>query len=382
MNPMMPTDALKPLRRRAIAAWVGWCLSVAFLWVEHRLHVLHPYALPWLLLLTLTVGAALAALLRGLWRLLRGPRRPAALAWTLAGSTPAVLWLALASYGFHQWGKRQVPHNLPWSLAQMAGASLMETQARFTYPHRLESQRLVMFYDDRVTDPEGDIQEMDRHVAAMEEKTGLHLRTKIYLVRGKLLGLNGLCILSLSLGSWQSPASSLDRHELAHAVLYQHYSPDTDPPMLLVEGWAESLSQNSKTLAEQALSHRQFLVECGRTWGGQSDSQKEEVARSFVDREGLARLLEKVSQGGEITSFLRELTDSFWYHHDNGPIYPVGGAFVAFLLREYGTRRFVDLYFACRPETFEAECQRIYGADLNILEKRFWEDAERLAGTP
>jgi hypothetical protein len=385
MNQMLPKsspDVLRPLRQRAIVAWVGWCLSVGFLWIQHRLHVLHPYALPWLFLLALTFGAALGALLRGLWRLLRGPQRRASLGWALAGSIPALLWLTLAGYGFQQWGRRQVPHNLLWSLAQMAGASLMETQVRFTYPHRLETQRLVMFYDDRVTDPEGDIQEMDRHVAAMEKETGLPLQTKVYLVRGKLLGLSRLSILGLALGSWESPANSLDRHELAHAVLYQHYSPDTEPPMLLVEGWAESQSQNSKTLAEQALSHRQFLVECGRTWGGQSDSQKEEMARSFVDREGLARLLEKVSQGGELTSFLRELTDSFWYHHDNGPIYPVGGAFVDFLLREYGTRRFVDLYFACRPETFEAECQRVYGADLDTLEKRFWADAERLAGTP
>lgn len=181
MTQLMPKsapDVLKPLRRRTIIAWVSWCLSIGLLWTQHRLHVLHPYALSWLLLLALTFGAAIGTLLRGVWRVLRGPRRRAALAWTLAGSTPALLWLALAVYGFHQWGKRQVPHNLPWSLAEMAGASLMETQARLTCPHRLESQRIVMFYDDRVTDPEGDIQEMDRHVAAMEEKTGLHLRRK------------------------------------------------------------------------------------------------------------------------------------------------------------------------------------------------------------
>jgi hypothetical protein len=63
----------------------------------------------------------------------------------------------------------------------------------------------------------------------------------------------------------------------------------------------------------------------------------------------------------------------------DGGVGPVGAAFVSFLLREYGTSRFLELCFACRPERFEAECQRLYGADLATLEKRFWEDAERLA---
>jgi hypothetical protein len=60
----------------------------------------------------------------------------------------------------------------------------------------------------------------------------------------------------------------------------------------------------------------------------------------------------------------------------------VGGAFVNFLLRRAGAGRFVDLYFACRPGMFEAECRRVYGADLDSLEAEFWEDAERLAREP
>jgi len=75
---------------------------------------------------------------------------------------------------------------------------------------------------------------------------------------------------------------------------------------------------------------------------------------------------------------VRELTDDFWYHHDSGPVYEVGGAFVSFLLRKYGAKHFVELYFSCRPTTFEAECRRLFGTDLNALEKEFWEDAERL----
>jgi hypothetical protein len=55
----------------------------------------------------------------------------------------------------------------------------------YTYPHRLESERLVMFYDDGLTDPERDLAAMDRHVARLEALTGSPLRAKIYWVRGE-----------------------------------------------------------------------------------------------------------------------------------------------------------------------------------------------------
>jgi hypothetical protein len=102
-----------------------------------------------------------------------------------------------------------------------------------------------------------------------------------------------------------------------------------------------------------------------------------------VDPEGSQRLFKKAREEGGIKSYLRELTDPFWYHHDAGLVYPVGGAFVDFLLRRYGAERFVKLYFTVRPGTFEADCQSIYGIDLDALEAQFWEDVERQArGSP
>jgi hypothetical protein len=52
-------------------------------------------------------------------------------------------------------------------------------------------------------------------------------------------------------------------------------------------------------------------------------------------------------------------------------------AFVDFLIRRDGAHRFVELYFACRPGTFAASCQSIYGTDLDGLEKQFWDDLEQ-----
>jgi hypothetical protein len=121
---------------------------------------------------------------------------------------------------------RDHPNNLPFRLVKFAAAHLMELQARYLYPHRLETARLVMCYDDSVDDPQGDAAAMDRHLARMEQLTGKSLRAKVYWVRGPLLGMNGFCNRGVVSGSSQSPADAgtLDRHELAHAVLALVYT--------------------------------------------------------------------------------------------------------------------------------------------------------------
>ena len=66
-------------------------------------------------------------------------------------------------------GQRKSFHELRnENTASVAIAALMELQAEYTYPHRMESDRLVMFYDDRVTDPQRDLEAMDQHVAKLE----------------------------------------------------------------------------------------------------------------------------------------------------------------------------------------------------------------------
>jgi hypothetical protein len=67
----------------------------------------------------------------------------------------------------------------------MAGASLMEAQARYTCRYRMGSRRLVMFCGDGVADPRGDFDAMDGHVARLEQATGRALRSRNYWVRGR-----------------------------------------------------------------------------------------------------------------------------------------------------------------------------------------------------
>ena len=186
MATTQPIDVLKPLQRRAAVAWLCWLLSIALLWAEHRFQVLHPYAVPFLVLVLITFLAALGALARGLLRMVRGPRRIASLGWTAVALFPVLSWVGLSWNSLQLWSRGEVPHSLPFVLMQMAGASVMEGQAGAFYPRRLESERLVMFYDNLLESPEDDINKMDRHVASMEEFTGLCLRTKIYYVPRKI----------------------------------------------------------------------------------------------------------------------------------------------------------------------------------------------------
>jgi hypothetical protein len=221
----------------------------------------------------------------------------------------------------------------------------MEAQAVYLYPYRLETERLVMFYDDGVTDPEGDIRAMDQHVARLEELTGLRLRAKIYWARGRLLGQGPHCVYGIVNGSAQSPACFVDEHELAHAVETQHDSPDGDHPTLLGEGRALSRSVGIKELAKRALADREWLAGMGKNWGNLSDSERTKILSHMVEPRGQERLLWKVWEQGPAVLYLRELTDPFWYHRHSGPVYSIGGAFVDFLVRRQGSKAFPRVVF-------------------------------------
>jgi hypothetical protein len=103
----------------------------------------------------------------------------------------------------------------------------------------------------------------------------------------------------------------------------------------------------------------------------------------FRDVEGMNYLVERIrSANGQGISFLRILTDDYWYWHDAGAVYPIGGAFADFVIRKYGTKRFVALYLGCRPGQFEEVCRRELGVDLWALELDFWREVNRIANTP
>jgi hypothetical protein len=346
------SDPLRGLRRNAVAVWVAWLLLLGLLWGQFQASILHPAAHLFLVLLIVVALLSVGATIRGLYRVLLGPKRSIAFVWMVLALSPAFLSGLLTHYTLDQHRRRNVPVNACTKLAVMAGCSLMELEALHLYPRRMESERLVMFFDDdNVKEPERDLEEMDRHVARLEEMTGRPIRAKIYWVRGPLLGLRNLAFQGLALGSWEGRAAQLDRHELAHAVLYQRHGPDTEPPMMLAEGWAESQSRDRDDLGQIAL-----LARAGHPtlWTVQEWKPNPDAC-------------------------LPELLGPRWYHHDSGPVYHIGGAFVDYVLRKYGTERFVELYLTCRPDSVEADFARTLGVDVPTLESQFWEDVERNA---
>ena len=374
----------KPIGRdmiRAIVALVAGVLSIVLLEIERRLRVLHPASLLFLLLLVLTFGPAIAAVARAAARLLRGRRREVRWRWTLAAAFPGLVWSAAAGYSLHQFNRRDIPRTWAMRTIELAGASVMEARAVYISPGRIETPRLVMFYGPGVFNARRDADEMDRHVARMEKLTGLKLRTKIFYIRGPMFGGRHVSFRGLAFGSAQSPAGYVDLHELAHAVIGQHERVDSYPPTLLSEGWAESQSQTSRELAVAALRQRDTVAELAGWWQRLDEAGRRNFREKLVDPDGLGRLLElAAANGGAVPSWLRELTGPKWYAHDNGAVYSIGGAFVDYVLRRYGAGRFVQLYFAVRPGTFDAQCADILGDDPETIERSFWADEQRLAG--
>ena len=140
-------DSLRWPRRSSLVTFVSGALTFALVWGQHHWQVLHPHYLPFVILITLMTVAAAVALGSGLWRVIRGPFRLWALAWMVLALIPLVFFGFVGLYAMVEWRERRVPNNLPMNLAKVMGVTLMRLEAAFDYPHRLETERLVMFYD-------------------------------------------------------------------------------------------------------------------------------------------------------------------------------------------------------------------------------------------
>ncbi len=333
---------LRWARRAALGAWVCGLTSVGLAWAQARWYVFHPHYLPLCLLFAgLGVSTFVAILCFA-----RGPRRVRAAILAVVAVLPAGFWAYVGVTAQRNHQRRWVPNTLAMRLAQVMGVAFMRADVDLRYRHRLQSKRLVMFYDprnpehpERVDRPERDLAVMDEHLARLEQMLGGTISSKVYWIRGRALGLEYLSYHGLSLGSAWSPEVGEqfrgDRHELAHAALDWFRVPGSDPPCLLHEGWAMS--------------------QCG--------DGRLELARAAAD-----------SRRENPAIGVRELLGPDWYHRDSGPVYSVGGAFVDFLVRTRGGARFRRFYVECQPDTFEAKCREIFETDLDDLEAEFWDE--------
>jgi hypothetical protein len=338
-----PRDATKRTRRAALAASLLGFGSIAAVWLYGRSAMLHPYHLVVVGSLLSLLAAAALALFLGFQQLAHGPNRGPVAGWLLIALAPLIFWCFVGAYGARQWRQRKVPHNLMMQLSVGAGSALMRLESSFAYPHRLETDHMVMLYD-ALEDPHGDGEAMDRHMAEMVETLGTAPGAKVIWVRGRLplLDLGELSVNEVALGSAESPKDwetegRLDRHELAHAVLDAVSAADADPPSFLHEGWAESQGgAPRKELAAKALARR---------------AEEPEVR-------------------------IESLIEPALYHRLDGPVPALGGAFVEFLIREHGAAKFLQLYDECDEGRFKDTFHEIYDVELEAMEAAFWDDAK------
>ncbi len=343
-----PRQTFRFLPWAAAGTWLLWAISVADMAWYYTIRAEHPSYVPILALLTSLALAGIVLLGGAAIRLVRGPVRRRAIGWLMVGLTP--LFLAAAHLGLSAWYQfrdHSLP-NAPSKWAASAFASVGDLVARIRHPHCSTGKRVVMFHDadDQAA---SELASLDEHVERMEELLGKSSTATAHLYRGPVFDasaqiagwyLCGLAIVEMH----GETIGSLDRHELAHAVVDFHSDIDAVPPAVLVEGWAESQSGYDEAYLAQ------------RAW---------------------RRCLR-----GERMSLQAMTGDAFYFAAD-WHCYELGGPLVDYLLRAFGGPKFLELYTTCRPESFAADVKRVYGLSLSQLDERYWADiADQVAHKP
>jgi hypothetical protein len=336
------TSSSSRTRRLLLVPWLA--LLALYLLLAALLHFrwAAPHFLPVTALLAILLAATLLIVLRGGWRLLRGPRRRDGLRLLTLGTVPLALVVAHVA-----WGARYPPRERPSvqfsymeRLLLPLVESLMDLEARFRYPHRTPGRHVVMIHAG-VADPEGQVEAMDRHIERMEKLIGRQTTGKAHWVRGDLLWMETLCLFGIALGSRPGDRvveadglTSLDRHELAHWTINSFFQPyQIVPPKVLVEGWAESQS-------------------------GYPGSQLYGNAWHAHEADSWLPL-------SELIATRHANPDAIWNN------YSQGGVLADYLLERLGGPGFFDFYHGCTADGFEADCRRVLGEGLDELDAHY-----------
>lgn len=294
----------------------------------------------------LMLAAGLGLVIAATVRLIRGPRRDRALAAMLVGTAPFWFLSGHILMAMRPAFDRHVPPGWPSKVFSPLARPLVDLEARWFYPERTPGKWVTMV-GATAKDARAQVAAMDRHVEASLARLDQSATWPIVWYRGPLFGLRRCAIYDMAIGSEvrQFPPGAdgladLDRHEVAHCVITRNCTGRSDPPRVLMEGWAQA---NQGTTAE-------------------------ELARAaWDDRE----------KGRSLT--LRQLVAPDWYWYSGPAAYNQGAPLVNYLLRVYGPERFLRLYTTCQQATFEADCCATLGIGLDELDAAFWADTEQVA---
>ena len=306
----------------------------------------HPHFLPATAALALVIVSGLALIISASWRIIRGPDRRRALACLLVGAAPLWFLAGFFLYGLAVVTGQKLPINVATRLLAPLALSVMDLDARLVYPQRTAGEKVVMISAPMPeADARAQVAAMDRHVGALEARLNRKIPGRIHWVRGPLFGIGRRAIIGMCMGTRpgdESPDAeglcTTDRHEVAHCVLTGQCAAGFSPPAVLTEGWAQANQGSDRLL--QAFQVRGYFEE-GRA----------SPSASSPDPTG--------TTGTSGTAYLQ------------------GASLVNFLLDRFGPDRFVQLYTECGPSTFESDCRRILGLDLDGLDAAFRADIER-----
>lgn len=330
--------------RLAFLSYLGVAVAAISLWTQYQIGVYDTLDWLWVPFAVTGLASALASLLIGIGASFFYRHRHRLFIWSGLSTIPIVASLGVAGYMFLMQARKTIPDNAIHKIGRMAAVTLFKGHARLLYVNRLETNRLVMYYDERVKDPAGDMAAMEKHLINLEKLLGRTQIAPIHWVRGGSFGMSAMSIHSVALGSNESPSSWFDRHEIAHSFLYQFTQPNAEPPTLLLEGWAIATDGQSDILASTAR---------GTRW---------EIESSKGTSDGLRAVLGPDS-----------------YHLGTDHANAMAGAVVNFLLNSYGGNKFLDFYNGINPMDLDRASQQSLGVDFAELEKLFWKDVERVA---
>ena len=185
--------------------------------------------------------------------------------WFLIGTAPLWFMAGHFLYGLQAAYGRSVPLTYSLKMLVPLGESLMDLESRFRFPRRTVGGKVVMI-SQPMENAAAQVAAMDEHVRQIEKRLGRQLERRVHWVRGPLLGLQGKAIVGLCMGTRSQEAvpdeqglDSLDRHEVAHCVINMLCPPSSEPPALLLEGWAEANSgHDAQWLADRAWKSREL----------------------------------------------------------------------------------------------------------------------------
>ena len=338
--------SLPMLARWVLTVWGAWlgalglaaALTAAQVW---NVNPILPVGLSVLMLAGL-LGLVTAATVR----LIRGPGRDSALVGLLVGTAPLWFLLGHILMAMRPAFDRHVPPGWSYKILWPLARPLADLEARWFYPERTPGKWVTMV-GARANDAQAQVDAMDRHVERSLARLDQSATWPIVWYRGLLFGLRGFAVYDMAIGSEGGPGqrevdglTRLDRHEIAHCVITRNCTARSDPPRVLIEGWAQA---------------------------NQGTSEEELAQSAWNDRE----------KGRSLT--VRRLVAGSWYAGIQGrrPIIR-GGPLVNYLLRVYGRSYGFKLYTTCQQATFEADLQASLGIGLDELEAACWADTEQI----